>query len=64
LSCNLLILYLYTNPKPREDAKLQKERIKVQASGLLVNGLRIKEIERSLAYLPTTNNKLKSGDGR
>jgi hypothetical protein len=41
-----------------------QKKIKVQANGLLVSGLRIKEIERSLAYLPTTNNKFKSRDGR
>jgi hypothetical protein len=55
---------LYTNPKRKEDAKGQKERIKVQAKGLLISGLRIQKIERSLVYLPTTNNKLKSEDGR
>jgi hypothetical protein len=55
---------LYTNPKPREDAKVQNEQIKVHASGLLVSGLRIKKIEMSLTYLPTTNNKLNSKDGR
>jgi hypothetical protein len=54
---------LYINPKPREDAKVQKEWIKVHANGLLVSGLRIKKIKRSLANLPTTN-KLNSRDGR
>jgi hypothetical protein len=44
LCCNHVQLYLYKYPTLGEDAKVKEERIKIQASWLLIRGLRMKDI--------------------
>ncbi len=44
LCCNHVQFYVYKYPTPREDAKVKEERIKIQASGLLIKGLKMKDM--------------------